>query len=148
MFIGTPLISAASARISCIFSWIDFNLLFLSFPNGKLSEDLCYRTLTINYPTWEFTDVTQVGHEGDCRAKNTPIGEILYEFKSYDYNINKEQIYKFHKDLETTGINYGIFVSNTSGIVGKENLEWEFIQDNKLVVYISNAKIWNMFQNS
>ena len=34
-------------------------------------------------------------------------------------NINRDQIYKFHRDLEYTGIKYGIFVSNTSGIVGK-----------------------------
>ena len=68
-----------------------------SYKKGKLSEDLCYRTLTINYPTWEFTDVTQVGHEGDCRAIS-PIGEILYEFKRYDTNVNREQLKKFYSD--------------------------------------------------
>ena len=63
----------------------------------------------LQYPQWEITDVTHVGHEGDCRAKS-PIGEILYEFKSYDTNVNREQLQKFYKDLETTGINLGIFV--------------------------------------
>ena len=111
---------------------------------GRLSENLCYRQLIINYPNWEFIDVTQVGHEGDCRAKNTPIGEILYEFKSYDTNINKDQINKFYEDLENTGIKYGIFVSNTSGIVGKKNLEWEMIQGDKLVIYISNVGLNGM----
>jgi len=105
---------------------------------GRLSEDLCIRRLTIHYPQWEFVDVTHVGHEGDCRAK-TPIGDILYEFKSYDTNVNREQILKFYKDLETTGIKLGIFVSNTSGIVGKKDLEWEVINDDTLVVYISNT---------
>tara|TARA_B000000532_G_C18844191_1_gene396431 strand:- start:45 stop:1286 length:1242 start_codon:yes stop_codon:yes gene_type:complete len=105
---------------------------------GRLSEDLCIRRLTIQYPQWEFIDVTHVGHEGDCRAK-THIGDILYEFKSYDTNVNREQILKFYKDLETTGIKLGIFVSNTSGIVGKKDLEWEIINDDTLVVYISNT---------
>jgi len=103
---------------------------------GRLSEDLCIRRLTQQYPDWEFSDVTHVGHEGDCRAIS-PIGEILYEFKSYDTNVNREQLNKFYKDLETTGIKLGIFVSNTSGIVGKKDLEWEII-NGSLVIYISN----------
>ncbi len=105
---------------------------------GRLSEDLCIRRLIMQYPQWDFLDVTHVGHEGDCRAKS-PIGDILYEFKSYDTNVGKEQLQKFYKDLETTGIKLGIFVSNTSGIVGKKDLEWEILNDNKLVVYISNT---------
>jgi len=104
---------------------------------GRLSEDLCIRRLNQQYPEWEFSDVTHVGHEGDCRVK-TPVGEILYEFKSYDTNVNKEQLNKFYKDLETTGIKLGIFVSNTSGIVGKKDLEWEIINGQTLVIYISN----------
>ena len=104
---------------------------------GRLSENLCIQRLTQRYPDWEFIDVAHVGHEGDCRAR-TPIGEILYEFKSYDTNVNKEQLNKFYKDLETTGIKLGIFVSNTSGVVGKKDLEWEII-NGSLVIYISNV---------
>jgi len=105
---------------------------------GRLSEDLCIRRLIQQYPEWEFVDVTFVGHEGDCRAIS-PIGEISYEFKSYDTNVNKEQLKKFYKDLETTGLKLGIFVSNTSGIVGKKDLEWEIINGDTLVIYISNT---------
>ena len=104
---------------------------------GRLSENLCIQRLTQRYPDWEFIDVAHVGHEGDCRAR-TPIGEILYEFKSYDTNVNKEQLNKFYKDLDTTGIKLGIFVSNTSGVVGKKDLEWEII-NGSLVIYISNV---------
>ena len=105
---------------------------------GRLSEDLCIQRLIQRYPSWDISDVTYIGHEGDCRAK-TPFGEILYEFKSYDTNVNREQLNKFYKDLETTGIKYGIFVSNTSGIVGKKDLEWEIINKDTLVIYISNT---------
>ena len=100
---------------------------------GRLSEDLCIQRLIQRYPSWDISDVTYIGHEGDCRAK-TPFGEILYEFKSYDTNVNREQLNKFYKDLETTGIKYGIFVSNTSGIVGKKDLEWEIINKDTLVI--------------
>jgi len=104
---------------------------------GRLSENLCIQRLSRQYPEWDFVDVAHIGHEGDCRAMS-PIGEILYEFKSYDTNVNKEQLNKFYKDLETTGIKMGIFVSNTSGIVGKKDLEWEII-NGSLVIYISNV---------
>ena len=105
---------------------------------GRLSEDLCIQRLIQQYPTWDISDVTYVGHEGDCRAKS-PVGEILYEFKSYDTNVNREQINKFYKDLEMTGIKLGIFLSNTSGIVGKKDLEWEIINRDTLIIYISNT---------
>jgi hypothetical protein len=105
---------------------------------GRLSEDLCIQRLIQRYPNWDISDVTHIGHEGDCRAK-TPFGELLYEFKSYDTNVNRDQLNKFYKDLETTGSKYGIFVSNTSGIVGKKDLEWEIINKDTLVIYISNT---------
>jgi hypothetical protein len=104
---------------------------------GQLSEDLCRSLLNKQYPQWSFMDVSQEGYNADCRAYETPVGQILYEFKSYDYNVNRDQITKFIRDLEHTNIKYGIFVSNTSGIVGKKNIEWEIIND-KLVVFISN----------
>lgn len=104
---------------------------------GQLSEDLCRSLLTKHYPQWSFLDVSQEGYNADCRAFETPVGQILYEFKSYDHNVNRDQISKFIRDLEHTNIKYGIFVSNTSGIVGKKNIEWEII-NNKLVVFVSN----------
>ena len=104
---------------------------------GQLSEDLCRSLLNKQYPQWSFMDVSQEGYNADCRAFETPVGQILYEFKSYEYNVNREQITKFIRDLEHTNIKYGIFVSNTSGIVGKKNIEWEIIND-KLVIFISN----------
>lgn len=104
---------------------------------GQLSEDLCRSILNKQYPQWSFLDVSQEGYNADCRAYETPVGQILYEFKSYDYNVNRDQINKFIRDLKYTNIKYGIFVSNTSGIVGKKNIEWDII-NNKLIVFVSN----------
>lgn len=109
-----------------------------SSKKGDLSENICRKLLSKKYTEWEFNDVSNESYSGDCRALKTPIGEILYEFKNYDTNVNREQVQKFHRDLEYTGINYGIFVSNTSGIVGKKSVEWEIIQRNKIVIYVSN----------
>jgi len=104
---------------------------------GKLSEEICRDILIKNYPSWSFFDVSKVGYEADFKAFETPVGQILYEFKNYDYNVNREQVTKFSRDLNHTNIKYGIFVSNTSGIVGKKNIEWEIVDD-KLIIYVSN----------
>ena len=104
---------------------------------GRLSEDICRDILTKYYPSWSFIDVSQEGYEADCRAYETPVGQILYEFKNYDHNVNRDQVSKFVRDLNHTNIQYGIFVSNTSGIVGKKNIEWEIVDD-KLVIYVSS----------
>lgn len=109
-----------------------------SSKKGDLSENICRKLLCKKYPDWEFNDVSNDSYSGDCRAIKTPIGEILYEFKNYDTNVNNDQVLKFHRDLEYTGIKLGIFVSNTSGIVGKKSIEWEIIQKNKIIVYVSN----------
>lgn len=109
-----------------------------SSKKGEISENICRKLLAKKYPDWDFNDVSHESYSGDCRAIDSPIGEILYEFKNYDTNVNREQVTKFHRDLEYTGIQYGIFVSNTSGIVGKKNIEWEIIQNNKLIIYVSN----------
>jgi len=104
---------------------------------GKLSEEICIQLLNDKYPSWSFYNISQESYEGDCRAIESDIGPILYEFKCYDTNINRDQILKFHRDLEYTGVKYGIFVSNTSGIVGKKNIDWEILND-KLLIYVSN----------
>ena len=104
---------------------------------GDLSENICRSLLNQKYPQWVFNDVSQENYQADCRAIESSIGPILYEFKHYETNINREQISKFHRDLEYTGINYGVFVSNTSGIVGKKNIEWE-MEGKKLIIYVSN----------
>jgi len=104
---------------------------------GKLSEEICIQLLNKKYPNWSFQNISQESYEGDCRAIETEVGQILYEFKCYDTNISRDQIQKFHRDLEYTGLKYGIFVSNTSGIVGKKNIDWEIIDD-KLLVYVGN----------
>ena len=69
---------------------------------GKLSEDICFQLLNHKYPSWSFKDVSKEAYEGDCRALKTDIGELLYEFKCYDTNVNREQIIKFHRDMDNT----------------------------------------------
>ena len=103
---------------------------------GRISENICIRALENRYPAVEFHDTAKDSHCGDCCGKFS-IGDIMYEFKDYDSAVNSSEISKFHRDLMTTGMKYGVFVSNTSGIAGKRTIEWEIVVQDTIAVYVS-----------
>ena len=105
---------------------------------GKLGESLAINTLNKKYTKWRIEDVTGTGHEGDCVAYSDEFGKILYEIKTYKSNVNNEEILKFKNDVDHTNSLYGIFISQTSGIVGKKMIDIE-IYNNKLLIYVSNS---------
>ena len=104
---------------------------------GKLAENICIGVLEERYPSTEFRDTAKRPHSGDCRGIFT-IGEVMYEFKDYDKAVNTAEIQKFHSDLQTTGIKFGIFVSNCSAIAGKKHtIEWSIVGHDTIAVYVS-----------
>jgi len=107
---------------------------------GKLSENICIRALEDRYPSTEFRDTAKEPHCGDCRGKFL-IGDVMYEFKDYENVVNSGEIAKFHRDLETTAIKFGVFVSNTSGITGKKSVEWAIVGRSTIAVYVSQLGI-------
>ena len=105
---------------------------------GKLGESLAVNSLIKKYPDWKIENISATGHEGDCCIYSDKYGKILYEFKTYTTNVNKEEIYKFKKDVDSTNSLYGIFISHTSGIVGKKMIDVE-LYNNKILIYVSNS---------
>lgn len=105
---------------------------------GKLGESLAINSLIKKYPSWEICNISGTGHEGDCCVYSDKYGKILYEFKTYTSNVSKDEIIKFKKDVDATNSLYGIFVSHTSGIVGKKMIDIE-LYNNKILIYVSNS---------
>jgi hypothetical protein len=103
---------------------------------GKLSESICMRVLEEKYTSVEFKDTANESYCGDCRGK-FEIGDIMYEFKDYEKVVNSSEVVKFHRDLLATGIKFGVFVSNTSGISGKDTISWEIVGQDTIAVYVS-----------
>ena len=104
---------------------------------GKLSESICVGVLEDRYPSTEFRDTAKEPHSGDCRGKFS-IGDVMYEFKDYDTTVKTSEIQKFHNDLITTGIKFGVFVSNCSAITGKKHtIEWSLVGHDTIAVYVS-----------
>lgn len=105
---------------------------------GKLGESLAMNSLKKKYPDWTIENTTGTAHESDIFAYSDNYGKILYEIKTYSSNVPTKEIQKFKDDMITTNSKYGIFVSQTSGIVGKKLIDYEVI-DNSILVYISCA---------
>ena len=109
-----------------------------SSKKGKLGESLAMNSLKKKYPDWKIENTTGTAHESDLFAYSDNYGKILYEIKTYSSNVPSKEIQKFKDDMTTTNSKYGIFVSQTSGIVGKKLIDYEII-DNSILVYISCA---------
>jgi len=109
-----------------------------SSKKGKLGESLAMNSLKKKYPDWTIENTTGTAHESDLFAYSDNYGKILYEIKTYSSNVPSKEIQKFKDDMITTNSKYGIFVSQTSGIVGKKLIDYEII-DNSILVYISCA---------
>jgi len=103
---------------------------------GKLGESLAMNSLKKKYPDWKIENTTGTAHESDIFAYSENYGKILYEIKTYSSNVPSKEIQKFKDDMVTTNSKYGIFVSQTSGIVGKKLIDYEVI-NNSILVYIS-----------
>ena len=103
---------------------------------GKLGESLAMNALKKKYPHWKIENTAGIAHESDIFAYSNEYGKILYEIKTYSTNIPTKEIQKFKNDMITTNSKYGIFVSQTSGIVGKKLIDFEII-NNTIVVYVS-----------
>ncbi len=109
-----------------------------SSKKGKLGESLAMNSLKKKYPDWTIENTTGTAHESDLFAYSDNYGKILYEIKTYSSNVPSKEIQKFKDDMTTTNSKYGIFVSQTSGIVGKKLIDYEII-NNSILVYISCA---------
>ena len=105
---------------------------------GKLGESLAMNSLKKKYPDWKIENTTGTAHESDIFAYSNEYGKILYEIKTYSSNVPSKEIYKFKNDMVTTNSKYGIFISQTSGIVGKKLIDYEIV-NNSIVVYVSCA---------
>ncbi len=103
---------------------------------GKLGESLAINSLIKKYPDWTIEDTAGSAHEGDIFVHSKKYGKILYEIKTYNTNVSSKEIQKFKNDVITTNSSYGLFISQTSGIVGKKMMDFE-VYNGKILVYVS-----------
>jgi hypothetical protein len=105
---------------------------------GKYGEQNLSSVLNSIYQNAEITNTTGIKASGDFIMKRYEKPTILFENKEYDYNIPKDEIAKFIRDIDTQNVN-GIFISQNSGIAFKQNFQIDVNKGNVLV-YIQNCE--------
>ena len=105
---------------------------------GKYGENNLFSVLTSLFPSSEITDTTGMKASGDFILKRIDKSPILIENKDYTHNINKDEISKFIRDVDSQNMN-GIFISQYSGISFKNNYHIDVNKGN-ILVYIQHCE--------
>lgn len=104
---------------------------------GKFGEEQLGSLLNSIYNNAEITNTTGQKAAGDFIMKRMDKPDIMIENKEYNYNIPKEEISKFIRDIETLNMS-GIFISQHSGIAFKHNFQIDINYGN-ILIYIQNC---------
>ena len=105
---------------------------------GGVSERQLEDVVTKMYPTAEIVNTSIQSGSGDLVLKRQNKVEILLENKCYSRNLNNQELDKFVKDANSLRM-HGIFLSQTSGIVSKDNFQID-IHNNLVLVYLHNVQ--------
>ena len=105
---------------------------------GKFGENNLCSILNSIYPIAEITDTTGTKASGDFMMKRLDKPIIMFETKAYDYNMTKEEVSKFIRDIDTQNVS-GIFMSQHSGIAFKQNFQIDIHKGNVLI-YIQHCE--------
>jgi hypothetical protein len=109
-----------------------------SSTKGSQSENMLNNILTKEYTTAEIIRKTNQTGQGDFILKRKDKSPILFENKEYNNNVNKDEVDKFIRDINNTEY-HGIFISQHSGIVGKDNYQID-IHNKNILIYIHNCQ--------
>jgi hypothetical protein len=109
-----------------------------SSSKGKLGEQRLKSVLDELYNTADLQNTSGMKASGDFIMKRVDQPTILFENKEYDYNIPKDEVQKFIRDVENQNMN-GVFISQYSGITFKQNFQIDINKGNVLV-YIQHCE--------
>jgi len=110
----------------------------MSSNKGKYGEQNLCSILTSMYPSAEIHDTTGTKASGDFILRRLDKPTILIENKEYKANIDKEEVSKFIRDVDTQNTN-GIFLSQYSGITFKQNYQIDIHKGN-ILIYVQNCE--------
>ena len=101
---------------------------------GAQSENILFNLLNKEYSSADIINTSGQTGQGDIIIKRKDKTPILIETKNYSTNVKKEEVDKFLRDVSNKDC-HGIFLSQTSGIVGKDNFQID-IHNKNILIYI------------
>jgi hypothetical protein len=106
---------------------------------GGIGENLIEQIIKEQFPDDVLENTSKQAEESDYHLTTNDGDKILIEVKTYSKPVNKGQIDKFIRDMDKTGIKVGIFISTTSGIIGKKRLSIEKSIKDQYAIFIPNS---------
>ena len=107
---------------------------------GKISESIVENIISHFFTNDTIIDTSKKSRAGDYQLIGNDGNTLLIEIKNYKTPVDQNEIDKFRRDIQHNKM-HGIFISTTSKIVKKKNLEIEELSSGEITVYISNTGI-------
>jgi hypothetical protein len=118
-----------------------FNIKGTSNVKGKFGENFIAQHIQTVFPHYDIQNMSNTAYEADFQI-GTEFGKVLLEVKTYSASVNRDQLDKFYRDIDRTGVKLAIFLSTTSGIVGKRHLDWEvYGKEKTIILYFPNSSL-------
>lgn len=105
---------------------------------GNYGQNMLEGVLNSAYPSAEVVNTSGFKASGDFILKRESKPTILVENKDYKSNVNNEEVKKFVRDVNEQQT-HGIFLSQASGIISKNNYQID-ICEGKILVYLHNVE--------
>lgn len=112
----------------------------ISQKRGEIGENMIYTIFQNDYQNYSLEKTNHVSHSADAIIITPNNDKFLLEIKNYQNVVDQREIIKLKNDMENTNINYALFISIQSGIVGKKTIDIEkFIKNDKeyIIVFCS-----------
>lgn len=114
-----------------------------SSAKGKVGENL-FESWMKDIKSWECEKVASTGHSGDFVHTHYDSGiRVLSDAKNYSKKVPKSEQEKLWSDMQTKGIQLGLFVSLDSGIASKRDgvdIEVRSVGGrNHVIIFLSHA---------
>lgn len=105
---------------------------------GNLGEKQLFDVINDAYPSGELINSSSENKAGDMILKRTNKPDILIETKAYTTPVKKEEVEKFLRDIVNVK-HSGIFISQHSGVVGKNDMQVD-IHNKHILIYIHSCE--------
>jgi hypothetical protein len=103
---------------------------------GNICENKLYNILIEIFPSADIINTSNFTGQGDFKLNRKNKDPILIETKNYSDNVKTTETDKFLRDC-TNNKSHGLFLSQTSGIINKDNFQIDF-HNNKILIFIHN----------
>lgn len=107
-----------------------------SSTKGQSGENIVNDILLERFQDYNIENTGKIPHSGDFQLTLTNKNKLIIEVKNYNKTVDHNEIDKLKFDMKFNKINYAIFISLNSGIVGRKKFQFESFYHDKNYYYI------------